>query len=236
MRELWSTSPKAYSAIASIHELANKEFCGSRDARIQQCAALFDRAAAISPEAGVALYSLGNERLLERATRELVALMSRWNLFDAAADVLDLGCGSGRCLEALAPLVHSATGIDISAAMLRMATRRVARFVNVSLVRGTGLDLSVVADRRFRLIIAVDSFPYLVATGVAENHMRDCSELLLPGGKLLILNFSYRESLALDRADIAASSRQYGLAVMCNGTRDLELWDGATFLVERPPR
>jgi predicted TPR repeat methyltransferase len=234
IREHWAGSPDAYRMVASIHDLARTEFHGTAEARIRQCAELFDKAAAISPQAGVALYSLGNEQLLDAATGELVALVRRWRLYDATSEVLDLGCGSGRLLEAIAPGVRAITGLDVSEAMLSAAARRTAQFGNVSLVRGTGRDLSVLDDRQFHLIIAVDSFPYLVMAGVAEDHFRDCSQRLHPGGRLLILNYSYRQNLEQDSAELVKLSQRHGLTITQSGTRELKLWDGAAYLFEKP--
>ena len=231
--ETWRRTAHSYSAIALIHQLAGRELEGSEQDRIHQCAELFDRAASISPEAGVALYSLGDERLLEATTHELVAKMREWALFDRTTDVLDLGCGSGRLLVALAPHVRSITGIDISEAMLRLASARTSHLANASVILSTGRDLSALGNRHFDRIVAVDSFPYLVQAGVAEAHAADCARLLAPDARLLMMNYSYRENTDADRADIARIAQQHNLAIERNGTRDLALWDGVAFLLRK---
>ena len=233
MRDLWADSPQAYEKITTFRDRETTlRRAWTTNQRVRQWASFFDRAAADSAQFHVVHYTLANERLHETATRELGELMRRWSLFDARSDVLDLGCGPGRCLELLSPQVHSITGLDISEGLLRVAAERTARLPNVRLVRGSGRDLTAVKDQRFHLIIAVDSFPYLVKARVAHRHIRDCAALLNDGGHLLIFNYSYR-SLETDRADIRRAAQQHGLVLLKDGTRDLELWDGIAFLMQK---
>src|SRR5579872_6112114 len=114
---VWQNSPQAWSTVVRIHHAASR----TNDSRptLEHLRELFDRAAEISPEAGVALYSLGRPDLLDRATAELVSLIQRWDLVARDATVLEIGCGSGRFVRALAPAAGMVLGIDISEAMLR---------------------------------------------------------------------------------------------------------------------
>src|SRR4029079_6968526 len=97
------------------------------------CERLFDWSVQQSEEASVALYSLGNPELLQRATDEIVSRLRGWGLITGNTDLLDIGCGIGRMLVALSPYVASATGIDVSAGMGRGAQRRCG-----GLTTGTG--------------------------------------------------------------------------------------------------
>jgi predicted TPR repeat methyltransferase len=236
METLWDVSPEAFAAIRAIHRLAQADIGGPPESCVQQIATLFDRAAAISPEAGVALYSLGDARLLDAATCEVLGRLRTWGLLGPEVKVLDVGCGTGRFLEALAPHVAELTGLDVSEAMLSAARAAVAAFPHVSVVRSSGCDLSAVAGS-FDLILAIDTFPYLVQAGVADRHMRDAAARLTPGPHLLLINFSYRGDLDGDRADVQRLADESGLTLVRSGSRDLRLWDGATFLLQaRGPR
>lgn len=235
MQDLWDRAPEAYSTIASIHDLVRQAAEGAADSRIDRFADLFDRAAAISPAAGVALYSLGEPRLLEDATQEIIARMREWKLFNAATRVIEIGCGAGRFLSALAPLVGSIIGIDISENMLTAARARVVGLSNVMALRGSGRDLSAAGAGPFDLVLAVDSFPYLVAADLVETHFAECARLLSGEGWLLIFNFSYRGDLVGDMKDVACLAARFGFSVLRNGTKDLALWDGTTFLLRRMP-
>ena len=195
----------------------------------------FDRAVAIAPEAAVALYSLGSAEILDRATAEIVARLDEWRVLKPNMTALDIGCGIGRLEAALAPRLRMMTGIDVSPGMIEEAQRRCAALANVEFAVCDGLSLAALAGRRFDLILAVDAFPYLVAAdlALAERHIADAAHLLPRGGVLVILNYSYRGDLGADRHAVADLSERYGLTVERNGTRDFNIWDGATFLLRR---
>jgi SAM-dependent methyltransferase len=198
----------------------------------------YDRAVAAAPEAAVALYSLGDPVILDRATAELMALLGEWGALGADRDALDIGCGIGRVELAIAGQLRHILGIDLSPAMVTEARRRCASVANAEFAICNGRNLSPFADRHFDLILAIDSFPCMVAVGyeIAARHIVDAARLLRPGGKFAIFNYSYRGDLEADRGDIAASAAAVGLEVVRNGTRDLSLWDGTGFLLSAPPR
>ena len=233
IQRLWDAAPNAYSTISAIRDLMKGGGQIDPETVIPQFAAFFDRAAEISPEASVALYSLGDALLLDETTQEILNVMREWKLFGPESRVLDSGCGTGRVLETMAPMVAAITGVDISETMLAVARAKIARFHNASAVRGSGRDLSAVLPGPFDLVLAIDSFPYLVEARVAESHVRDCARLLRPQGHLLIMNYSYRCNDSADRADIARLAGQFGFSILRNGTRDLHLWDGIAFLLQK---
>lgn len=195
----------------------------------------FDAAVVLAPEAAVALYSLGSPEILDRATAEIVLRLREWRLLGANVDVLDIGCGIGRIARALAPHAASITGIDVSPGMIAEARTRCRGLGNVAFLCVDGGDLGAVAGRRFGLVLAVDAFPYLVAAGdaIAARHVADTTGLLEPGGALAIFNYSYRGDLDADRAEFARLAAAHGFAIERNGTSDLSLWDGVTFLLRK---
>jgi SAM-dependent methyltransferase len=197
-------------------------------------AALFDRAAAISPEGSVALYSLGDNAILEDATSEIVAWLSVGALLGPDRRVLDLGCGIGRIAAAVAPHVRSVHGIDVSAVMIEKARLRCAALTNVAFDLTAGEDLAGFADAAFNLVLAVDSFPYLVQAGVAERHVAEASRVLRPGGSLVVFNLSYRRDPAADRADAEAWSRRHGLPLLHIARSPFARWDAPIFAFLRP--
>src|SRR4029079_11566377 len=144
------------------------------------CERLFDWSVQQSEEASVALYSLGNPELLQRATDEIVSRLRGWGLITGNTDLLDIGCGIGRMLVALSPYVASATGIDVSAEMVRAAQRRCGGLTNVTVLKGDGGGLTGVADASFDLAIAVDSFPYLRQSGytLVEQFVAESARVL----------------------------------------------------------
>lgn len=196
-------------------------------------AAFFDRAVAHSPEAGVALFSLGDPAILAAATAEVVDWLAAGGLLRPDGDVLDLGCGFGRVAAVLAPRCGSVLGLDVSAGMVAEARRRHAAVANARFETTPGADLAALPAAAFDLVLAVDSFPYIVQSGLAPIHVEGAARALRPGGALVVLNLSYGRGPEADRADAAAWAAAHGLALEQAGTRPFALWDGSAWVLRR---
>jgi SAM-dependent methyltransferase len=198
--------------------------------------AAFDQAARTHPEGSVALYTLGNAELLEEATGEIVARLRDWGLLSPDVECLDIGCGIGRMELALAAHVRSVVGIDVAPAMVAEARRRCADLPNVAIHQTAGRDLAGFPDASFDLVLAVDSFPYVMQAGpdLAQAMVGEAARVLRPGGRLVLLNLSYRGDLNLDRTDLAKFAAAAGLDVVRNGTAEFTLWDAAAFELQKP--
>lgn len=188
--------------------------------------AMFDRLAAEAPEAGVALYSLGDPELLDAATRELVDVIDVWTHIEGR-ELLDFGCGIGRVARDLARRGAKVTGLDVSPAMIDEAERRGGP---VRYLVGNGHDLSGLADGSFDIVLAADSFPYLVASDLIARHLREMARVLRPGGSLVVFNWSYRGDLARDAAE---AEQAQGFRVVRSGERPFAIWDAVGFMLER---
>lgn len=224
--------PQAYSVTRSVlAEVEHDRPTTTVAQDLAHWAGVFDRAVQVSPEGSVALYSLGDAALLSAATDEVAALLRGWGLLGGQRTMLDLGCGIGRFVSALAPQMRFVVGADISHEMLRVARRRCAECPNAALVRMSGRDLSMFADGRFDLLLAADVFPYLFASGLAavQRQVAEAARVLNPGGDLVIFNLSYRQDVEGDRHELAAIAGQHGFEIQRSGTRDLQLWDAQTF-------
>ena len=199
------------------------------------CERLFDWSVLQSEEASVALYSLGSAETLERATDEVVALLADWGVLGRDRRVLQIGCGIGRFERALASSVAEAHGVDISAEMVRAARRRCAGLANVHLEKSSGRDLALYEAERFELVYAVDTFPYLVQSGPAlvDRHFAEAHRVLVPGGDFAIFNYSYRDDLAADRADVERLAERHGFALLVDGDRPFALWNGAVWRMKK---
>lgn len=193
-------------------------------------AALFDRLAGEEPEAAVAFYSLGDPALLAAATAELVAVVRDWAPVEGRA-VLDFGSGIGRAAIALAPYAGRVVGVDISAGMVEQARARAAGMANVSFDVSDGGALPF-PDAGFDLVLAVDSFPYLVRAGVVGAQLAEMARVLRPGGDLLVFNWSYRGD---DVADAREAAGAEGFAVVRSGERPFAIWDGTGYHLRRLP-
>jgi ubiquinone/menaquinone biosynthesis C-methylase UbiE len=104
---------------------------------------------------------------------------------------------------------------------------------NVSVLRSDGTGLNCLRNCTFDSVLAVDSFPYLIDTHLAHAHLHEVARVLRPRGHVLIMNYSYREDLAGDCAEVALLAQSNGFDVLRNGTADLSLWDGRAFLLRK---
>lgn len=227
---LWRQTPGAFTAVKSVLESAQPS-----DSTVDGWKRAFDRAAGLSPEASVALYSLGRRDILEAASGEIVQHLKAWKVLPCGCRVLEIGCGIGRLIPALAQEAEFVVGLDISLAMLQEAVPNCPGNKSL-LVQGSGADLAPFRDEAFDLVLAIDSFPYVVAAGgdLAATHIAEAARVLRPGGALVIVNYSYRGDDELDRRDISAYARAAGLAMDLNGRRDFALWDGLIFRLHKP--
>lgn len=224
--EIFATLRKTGGAVR--HERGEDE---TDDAVVKRLAAGFDAAAAISPAASVQLSSLGNEEKLSAATAEIVAWLERRGFTGTDRDILDIGCGIGRFEQALSALSHRIVGSDISPAMISIARRRCAGLGNVEFRPARGFDLADFCDASFDRVLAVDSFPYLVLAGLAEGHFVEIARVLKRPGMAALLNYSYRGSPALDRADVHNFANANGMQVLVDGEKPFRHWDGDAFLL-----
>ncbi len=230
---LFAAHPDAWRTVHAVAEgVDHAPALASAKATLDHWRRSFDRLAEASPEAGVALYALGDPALLAAATAEVVAILDGWGLLGRDRDALDLGCGMGRFAEALAPHLRSVLGLDLSAGMIDEARRR-SRHANVRFAVGTGRDLAGVADASVDLVLAADVFPYLVEAGLAEAHVAEMARVLRPGGAAALLNYSYRGDPERDRADLAVAAAGRGLVLERAGERPFRLWDATAFLLRR---
>jgi SAM-dependent methyltransferase len=209
---------------------------GSPDAELERCRQLFDRLVGASAEASVALYSFGRPELLEAATAEVVELLERLEVLGPERQVLEIGCGIGRFVQALAPRVAAITGIDIAPAMIEAARKRCGGLPKVRLMATSGRDLSSFPSASFDLVLAIDAMPYVWRAGVplVMVHFAEAARVLRAGGDFVILNLSYRGDLELDRRDARRLAEAAGLHLLRKGAADLRLWDGTTFHLHKP--
>lgn len=212
-------------------DVDSSEPAASVDEGIAFCERLFDWSVQQCEEASVALYSLGNPQLLERATREIITQLERWSVISPTRVILDIGCGIGRIAAELAPRVKEVRGIDVSGRMIETALRRCGALANVSLMKSTGRDLRELADDSIDAAIAVDTFPYLHQSGHAlvSTYFAESRRVLKEGGDLVILQYSYSESDARNDEEVATLAAQHGFDVIVSGERPFGVWDGAAY-------
>jgi len=231
---LLSQNPQAWATVQAIgtgHGLRHH----SATAALDYWSAVYNEAAVTSPEASVALYSLGNPKLLNAATAEVVSYLEVLGVLGPQKTLLELGCGIGRLIEALAPEIGSAAGIDISDAMVQHARQRCRRFAHVKIENRPAHDLTGFADESFDVVLAADVFPYICEAGpeIVDKTLNEIARVLAAGGTIVVLNFSYRSEPDADRAELTHFTEANGLRVVQHGALPFKLWDAKAFVLEK---
>lgn len=99
-----------------------------------------------------------------------------------APRVLDLGCGNGALLQALAPRIASGHGVDASAGMIRAADRRNRDGrLAFTVIDGPALPFP---DGSFDVVVSLLSFRYLDW----DPLMSEVRRVLAPGGRVLVVD------------------------------------------------
>jgi ubiquinone/menaquinone biosynthesis C-methylase UbiE len=110
-----------------------------------------------------------------------------WRFLEArvpeGSRVLDLGCGNGALLQALAPRIASGVGVDASAAMIDRARRRLAPHGHIGAVVVTEPKLPF-PDASFDVIVSLLSFRYLDWDPI----LREIHRVARPGARLLVVD------------------------------------------------
>jgi len=102
--------------------------------------------------------------------------------------MLDLGAGTGRMLELIAPHAVRAVGVDLSPAMLSLARARIAQsgLRNVQLRQGDIYAPPVERDA-YDLVVVHQVLHFLDDPARA---LREAARTLRPGGRLLVVDFA----------------------------------------------
>lgn len=124
------------------------------------------------------------EERVEAALRDIIGKKTFFS-------VLDLGTGTGRMLELLAPFAQRAVGVDQSPAMLNVARARLehAGLRNAQLRQGDIYALPVEHDA-YDLVVVHQVLHYLDDPARA---LREAVRTLRPGGQIVIIDFAPHE-------------------------------------------
>jgi ubiquinone/menaquinone biosynthesis C-methylase UbiE len=98
-------------------------------------------------------------------------------------DMLDIGCGNGALLSALADRIASGVGVDESAKIIERARRKNAKNPHVSFEQIDGPVLPF-PDNSFDVVTSLMSFRYLDW----DPLLAEIKRVMRPGGKLLIVD------------------------------------------------
>jgi ubiquinone/menaquinone biosynthesis C-methylase UbiE len=99
------------------------------------------------------------------------------------ARVLDVGCGTGRVMEHLAPWCREVHGIDISKRMVGEGRERLGRLPNVHFHHGNGYDLAGFGDGSFDVVYSIVALQHMPRT-IAYNYLLESHRVLRQDGVL----------------------------------------------------
>jgi cyclopropane fatty-acyl-phospholipid synthase-like methyltransferase len=91
--------------------------------------------------------------------------------------VLEIGCGAGRVMRALADVFGEVHAVDVSGEMVALAERAVAGR-NAHVYRNNGLDLSVVPHAEFDFAFSTIVFQHIPSRKVIYSYVREVHQLL----------------------------------------------------------
>lgn len=80
--------------------------------------------------------------------------------------VLEIGCGIGRLLRALAPRFAELHGVDVSGEMIRQGTALLADCPNVALHETNGVNLTLFKEGRFDFVFSYITFQHMPTPAV----------------------------------------------------------------------
>ena len=126
---------------------------------------------------------------------------------ETGGPVLDVGCGTGRVAMALVADGHEVVGVDLSAAMLRVADRRRAALpadaaARVSFLEGDLATLDL--GRTFALILTpARVFQFMLTTDAQRQALAALRSHLRPDGRLVLDLFDPRLEFVVPSEEVA---------------------------------
>ena len=119
--------------------------------------------------------------------------------------LLDVGCGPGVAVREAAPRVASATGLDLSPAMIERARSQAVGVANVEFVEGDSSSLPF-ADGSFTAVLSTTSFHHYPDPDRALAEIR---RVLEPGGRIALGDLS-SDRLAMRGVDALCTRYEQG--------------------------
>ena len=132
------------------------------------------------------LYDIFADGINRKANRALCAAVGE--LISPADDVLECACGTGLLTTVIAPRCKRLTATDFSAAMLRRAKKKCAKFGNVQLAQAEILHLDY-PDESFDAVVAANVIHLL---DEPYRALQELERVCRPGGRLIIPTYMNR--------------------------------------------
>ncbi len=131
--------------------------------------------------------------------------------------VLDIGCGQGHVLAALAPLVKEALGMDTSSACVRTASTRYAAVPNLRfqvLPPENYLAVDAIPVTNVTRILCVSVVQYYKSLDELHALVRNAKKIAAPGCRMVIADLLLDYNLFKDIAGVLLGGLQSGTFLM----------------------
>lgn len=96
--------------------------------------------------------------------------------------VVEIGCGIGRITRAIAERAASVVAIDVSSEMVNRCRQALGGLDNVSVLLGSGSDLSGIPDATADVVYSFIVFQHVPDPRITCQYIRDMGRVLRPGG------------------------------------------------------
>lgn len=168
----------------------------------EQARAGYDRLAGVYD-----LLAGASERPFRRHARDLLAVQP-------GEEVLEIGCGTGEALAAMAGARALVTGIDLSPRMLDQARRRLARAgLTARLLEADGHALPIASASQDAVFM---SFVLdLIDTPELPGFLAECRRVLRPGGRLALVAMADDVGVPVAMGAYAWAHRTFPVTVDC---------------------
>ncbi|HRX84626.1 MAG TPA: class I SAM-dependent methyltransferase [Phycisphaerae bacterium] len=128
-------------------------------------------------------------RLWNEETEKALALILEGIPLQAAWNCLEIGCGIGRLIKALAPRCRSVTGVDLSERMAAWSREYLADAPNAQVLVNDGRSLAAFADASVDFVYSHLAFQHITLFEVVDDYLAEIRRVLRPGGWCRIQNW-----------------------------------------------
>ncbi len=153
-----------------------------------------------------------DDAMLARSSRVFLKASEDVMAFSDQDRVLDIGCGPGTLIAAMAPRVREICGLDTSERRVEACRDRFTACENVTIEQLVEryTDFSVVGERKFDKIVCLSVIQYYREKNDVRALIREVKRVAAPGARFLIGDILIEASLAQDVLSLLWSAVQDG--------------------------
>lgn len=129
------------------------------------------------------------ERIWQRETQTAIEQILDGVPLEDDWHCLEIGCGVGRLMKALAGRCGHVAGVDLSERMLGYARQYLAGTRNTSLHLNEGRSLEMIADASVDFVYSHLAFQHITLYEVVDAYLAEIARVLRPGGYCRIQNW-----------------------------------------------